>query len=220
VSDDDTKTPKPTRKRGRPRGPCNPRELAQRRGAAWKHGGRAETALRQTVHPCRESSCPLAGDDAEGFPCTMRRGLESQGQAMEVCLPRLWIDPKVRNAYLDAQRGDERGLQPLIADVMAAQAQLHVQELGKLQRDGYAVPVYAVSKEGELLKDEESGKPIAIKTVLNPAAIPTIKMAELMGFGAQAQAIGRAYESKKQRDDGFAQLARMLAQNRAEEGDS
>ncbi|MCP4546738.1 MAG: hypothetical protein GY835_09775, partial [bacterium] len=103
--------------------------------------------------------------------------------------------------------------------VMAAQAQLHVQELGKLQRDGYSAPVFAVTKDGEILKDDD-GKPIAIKTVLNPATIPTIKMAELMGFGAQAQAIGRAYEAKKQRDDGFAQLAKVLAQNRAEEDDS
>jgi len=216
MSDGDTKDPKPAKKRGRPKGPCNPRELAQRRTAAWKHGGRAATALRQSVHPCRESSCPLADDDSEGYPCTMRRGLEDQGAAMEVCLPRLAIDPKVRDAYLDALRGDERGLQPLIADVMAAQAQLHVQELGKLLAKGFELPVHAVTKDGAILTDED-GEPVVIKTVVNPAAIPTLKLAELMGYTAQAQAIGPAYDAKQRRDNGFAKLAALLAQNRSEE---
>ena len=64
------------RKRGRPKGPCNARELAQRRGAAWKHGGRATSVLRKTVHPCREDLCPLE------FPCALRTAAEEAGRAI------------------------------------------------------------------------------------------------------------------------------------------
>ena len=120
-------------KRGRPKGPCSPRELAQRRGAAWKHGGRAATVLRQTVHPCRRDLCPL-GDD---YPCTVKRQVDADGMAMEACLVTLAINDE---AYAKAMAGDPEELQGLVAQILAGQHQLLADQLAALDHPTGGTP--------------------------------------------------------------------------------
>ncbi len=195
------------RRRGRPKGPCNPRELAQRRTAAWKHGGRAATALRRTVPPCRPDLCPLE-DDA--YPCSLKQTLDDEGRVLEVCVVRLVVDSDIQQAYLKAMDGDHDELRALAAQLVAAQTQLAGEQLSGLLKDGFALEQELFSGEGEKL---------GVRKVVNPAAAPTLKLLEMVGMTATQQVLTPKSRGESSRDEAAVDLLGFISgKNRALKG--
>jgi hypothetical protein len=162
---------------------------AQRRGAAWKHGGRAQTALRRAIPPCKTGTCPAQ------FPCSLRAELDSLGKTLEVCPVALTVDPARREAYLKALReGDLSGLEEVTATALAAMSGLHASELEKLMEEGLSVEQDFFGKEGEV---------IGSTFKVNPRADPLLKISEQLGLTASAQAITPKARGEKKRDEGL-----------------
>ncbi len=167
-------------KRGRPKGPCNPKELAQRRAAAWKHGGRAATPLRRSVHPCRPDLCPMSTGT-----CALKEKIEAAGGALEACLVELGQTNEVREAYRNAlETGDLAGLRDMVSSTLAAMAGLHQRELlALLTEGGFAIdqPVFGPDGDGGHVE-------IGSRLVENPRAKPWLELAKLLGMTADQQA--------------------------------
>ena len=174
-------------KRGRPRGPCNPRELAQRRGAAWKHGERAATPLRRAIHPCREDLCPMS------YPCALREKVAAAGGALEACLLELAISDDLREGYRRAlAEGDLTGLRVLVADTLASMAGVHQREmLSIILEGGFATKAPVFSKDGE---------EIGSRLIQNPRAIPFLELSKLLGLSADQQAVTPKSRGETERD--------------------
>jgi hypothetical protein len=181
---------------------------AQRRGAAFKHGQYAATALTRTVHPCKRSLCPLSGENGDGFDgCATRKGVEEQGRVLEACIVELVINPETRQRYLRAlQDGDLEGLQESAATFFAAMSGLSASELAKVQREGLAIDYEIFNKDGDN---------VGTGVKVNPRVEPLQKFLEMLGLTAAQHAITPKSAGEKKRDDGIGNTLDFYARRAA-----
>lgn len=179
-------------KRGRPPGPCNPRELAQRRGAAWKHGERAATALRRSLHPCRKDLCPVS------HPCDLKTAIEGAGGALEACLVELGVSGEDREAYRRAiAEGDLEGLHEIVSASLAANKGLLDRErLAIVLEGGFAIEQPILGKPD----DDGHQEIVGHRTQQNPRSIPFLELNKQVGITADQQAATPKARGQTERD--------------------
>lgn len=195
--------PDPPRRRGRPKGrPLSEAERAQRRGAAWKHGGRAATPLRRIAHPCRRDLCPMSED----HPCALKEQVDAAGGALEVCLPDMVSHPDLAAKFRAAmEAGDLDALREPYAQSLAGLLHLHSRGLRTLLESGLTAERVLVSKDG----DEIGSVPIA-----HPAAELVIKLGDQLGLTAAQQRITPKSQGEGKRDEGFGALVTFMQERR------
>lgn len=170
----------------------SPKAKAQRKGAAWKHGQRAATALTQAVPPCKRSTCPLEGDEKGN--CSIKRMADEKEKVIEVCPLPIAIDASTRKAFLDAlQNGDLTGLQELVATLFAGMYGFAISEFGELSREGGAISFDIFGPDGNTVTG----------TKVNPRYEPFLKLMDVLGITAGQQAITPKSAGEKKRDDGI-----------------
>lgn len=168
--------------------------LARSRGAAWKHGQYAATALTQSVPPCKKSLCPLTDENERGC-CAIKRNMDQQGKVLEACPLQLTVNPETRKAFVEAMgSGDLAGMQELVATLFAGLMNLSQDEMAKVLRDGLAIDFDIYNKDGDVVG---SGKKV------NPAIDPLLKILDSLGVTAAQQAITPKSAGEKKRDDGI-----------------
>ncbi len=125
---------------------------------------------------------------------------------MEVCLVTFVTDPAVQDAYLKALQGDQGALLPLVAQSLASGHQLLDRELkGLLEGDGFALTEDVVSKDGEAIGE---------RRVANPAALPTLRLMELMGATAAQQTVTPKSRAKRGTEEAATDLLGWLHKKR------
>jgi hypothetical protein len=204
--------------------PLSARETAQRRGAAWRHGGRAETAIGQTVHPCKPSCCPLETDmsaagsptseaariasaqGATAYPCAIRQAADAADRGLDACPVELVANPTYERALRSALDGDVDALKDHTARALSAMFGLEAKELGKLVSEGFTVDEERWSPEGDV---------IGTVRRVNPRAAPVLELARMLGHTAADQAITPKATAERDRDRGLASLTDTLQRRAA-----
>lgn len=169
----------PGKRRGRPRGPCSERELAQRRAAPTKTGEHA-AGLAKGARPCKAGFCPKGFE----YPCQTRELMIEHGHGTPpycvVTNPQPHQLQAALEAHLKARGGNFDSLERL-TDLRRAYLTVAVEkELGALCVEGSAIPIYAVDDQGDLAVDDE-GLPRLQKMIANPRAPMIIEMMKLLG---------------------------------------
>lgn len=189
---------KPKNKGGRPKGPCSERELEQRRGAGWKHGGRASTLTRSSLPPCKESVCPLS------YPCDVRRQADAADKALDHCPVAAAIDPSVRDAYRAAIiDGDHKALRELAATALANQQLIFQRGQEQLLRDGLTVEEDVIGKDGTSMGTRQRA---------HAAAGSVLTLAAQLGWTAEAHQLTPKSADEGKRDRGLGGLADHLVE--------
>lgn len=171
----------------------SPAARAQRRGAAWKHGGRAASPLSQVLHPCKKCLCPMTDADEKGN-CGIKRQAEAAGQAVEHCVVPLAINPEIRDRYVAAVKsGDFEGLAEFIGGLLGGMGHLAHQELGETIREGLAVSFEIFGP------DRQSATGVKV----NPRAEPLLKLLDMLGATAAQQALTPKSRGERERDEGI-----------------
>jgi len=189
------------RKPGRPKGPCNAAELAQRRTAAWKHGQRASSVLRQTIPPCNAKHCHLE------FPCEIRRLKEERGKVPEVCLVKVAVDEAAFKAYRDAMEGDPEALREMTAQSLAGLHQVLGDATVELIGNGGATVEHEIlNKDGDVL---------GTHTRAHPNVDSVVKLAQVLGVTGKDQQVTPKSRGDSDRDDRLIDIAGFMAAKRA-----
>lgn len=204
--------------------PLSERELAQRRGANWRHGQRAQTAIAQSVHPCKQACCPLETDmtaagspttpaakmaSAQGdshFPCSIRAAADAADRGLDACPVELVANPAYEQAIRRALDGDVDALKDHTSRALSAMFGLEAQELGKLVREGFVVDEERLSPDGDLIGTVKRA---------NPRAAPVLELARMLGHTATDQALTPKANAESARDRGLASLTDTLQRRAA-----
>lgn len=200
---DTTPTP-PTRK------PLSEAQLAQRRAAAarstgpktdagkarasrnaWKHGltsAAANMAFTQGAEsmakffgkPCL-TTCPYHPDNPDGTerPCALV--IDGMTRAGGNCLDKS-VYVHAYTAILDGMEGSMEGMHHVLAVEGAAALQLIHQLRSEISANGISIPQYAVNKEGQVVMDPQTGKPLVLGYQVNPLWGVLLGMIDKMGI--------------------------------------
>lgn len=180
----------------------SPAALAQRRGAAHKHGLYAQTAVAQVLPPCRAGTCPLGGDR---FPCSLRAAMDDKGEAVERCPLPLAEDAKVRELAQAIREGDPTKLAEGQALALVMAAELRDRGLKALLEEGLSVDKPIYTKDGGLV----SSVPIQ-----NPKAYPVLELLKHTGATADQQGVTPKSAAEKQRDVSLGEALSFMARKR------
>jgi hypothetical protein len=184
-------------KPGRPKGkPLSPKERAQRRAAALKHGEFAQSVLGQALPPCKPAVCPNGGRGT----CEVKSAVENAGGGLSSCLVALGHKDAI-DAFAQAiETGDIKGLTALTAASLAGQTVLAQGQLQELIGEGLVIEMPIVGRN-------QDGEPeiIGHRPVENPRAAQTLKLLQQLGHTAQDQAITPKSQGERDRDQGLGQ---------------
>lgn len=184
----------------------SPAAIDQRRAAPWKTGERARSLLTQTVHPCKPNLCPLTDPEHRGN-CSIKRAMAEQEKNLEACPVALVVNEETRNKIKMAiDGGGLEGVNDLTANILAGMHQLGVNELAKLQRDGFSIERPIVGKDSD-----GNAEIIGYVPSVNPGAEPTLKLLDMLGATAAAASITNKSRGEKAAAESIDDLARMLA---------
>lgn len=191
----------------RKRGPA---AAAQSRGAAWKTGEHAATALAQAFHPCKRSICPMT-DPAEKGNCSVKREADSRGLGVDRCPLPLVVNAELRETYVKAIRtGEFEGLSEFVGTLLAGMGETAAQELGRVMTEGLSVEFDIFGPDGAT----------ATGVKANPRAEPLLKMLEMLGATASQQAITPKAAGERKRDEGVGGLLEIYKRRSALAGAS
>jgi hypothetical protein len=184
----------------------SPAARAQRRGAARKHGGYAQTALGQVLTPCLRSKCTLGADH---YPCPIRQTMDDRDATLEHCpLPLVLDEEVVRRVKAAIDENDPSKVSEFQARALAAAMHLRDTGLAELQRDGLTI-------QEAVIVDDEVRTDIA-RFKAHPSAETVLKLLALTGATAEQQAITPKARGEKARDEGIGTLVDFLREkNRA-----
>lgn len=189
-------------RRPRERGPA---AAAQSRGAAWKTGEHARTALSQAFHPCKRSICPMTDPNEKGN-CSIRREADTRGVAVDRCPLPIVVNAELRERYVAAiRKGDFEGLSEFVGTLLAGMGETAAQELGRVLQEGLSIEFEIFGPDGQT----SSG----VKT--NPRAEPLLKMLEMLGATAAQQAITPKAAGERKRDEGIGGLLEVYKRRSA-----
>jgi hypothetical protein len=190
------------RKRGRPKGPLNKKELAQRQSAAVKTGEHSRRLLGAALPPCKTAVCPEEAQGGQGYPCDVKKGVEARGGGLAVCLVHLGqadVAARFRDAIVE---GRTERLAELRSLSLAAYQALEHGELEKLLAEGLTIdrPIVGFDEAGPKVLDHI--------VVANPRAENLIRVSKLLGNTADDQVITPKSRGEKAANDGVGQMGR------------
>ena len=165
------------KKRGRPKGPLNERERAQRKNAAVKHGA-YRTGAARVASPCSKKHCPLK------YPCDLKKHRDEQGVPTETCLASLPSPSQVEElveVFQELQKGNMKPFDELAATVMGTVTAILVNEVGSLKDEGAAVEEVATDDNGDVVLDEDE-KPVVLRRKTNPRLFAVVELTKIVGM--------------------------------------
>lgn len=187
---------------------------------AWKHGQHSAAYGRHFDHgvhalatmfgkPC-QTTCPVHPDNpnrAEA-PCSLvTRGLTRAGGD---CLDKSVYVDAFDSIIESLSTGDNTGMHGLLASQVAQAVQLLHDLREAIARDGLSLAIPAISKDGEVIKDE-NGKPVPSKYVDNPALFHFTRLLDVLGINfPELLATPRAQKQAKVGEEQAGAMQSML----------
>lgn len=209
---------------GKSTGPKTPEGKANASRNAWKHGrysminrqqfGLGATSVSKLFgKPCL-TTCPFHPDNPQRTEAPCSLVLDGLTHAGGPCLDKT-VYVTALQAMLEAMKGERPdsmdGMHGLLATEMAANLQIVHGIRASIAEHGVLVPTYERNKEGELLLDPETGKPMVFELKLNPALAALAKFTDSHGINfAEMLATPRAREKLREEEDGAATLATAI----------
>lgn len=158
---------------------------------AWKHGrysavarahfkSGSESMAQMFGKPCK-TSCPWHPQNPDGTekPCALV--LDGLTRAGGSCLDKTVYVNAFASLMSAMEKGDMEGAHGLMAAEGAAALQVLNQIRDELSTRGLMIPIYARTKEGQLLRDEEGAK-IIDDFKMNPLLPQLITMLDRLGI--------------------------------------
>lgn len=188
----------------------------------WKHGrysavhkqhfGLGATSVAKLFgKPCR-TTCPVHPDnpDRSEAPCSLV--LDGITRAGGSCMDKT-IYANAFMALTDAmsEGGDQEGVQAMMAAEVAGNMELLHALRRTILEDGLMISLPAISRDGEVILNPDTGKAAVGKVQANPALGPAIKLFEVLGINLpELLATPRARQRLADEDAGVNALQQML----------
>jgi hypothetical protein len=202
-------------------GPITPEGKAAVSRNGWKHG-RASAINRAHFNlganhitklfgkPC-VTTCPYHPDNPERteHPCSLV--LDGLTHAGGSCLDKTVYVRALDSLMAAMNDGEMDGMHGVLAAELASNLQLlqHIRE--QITEHGVMTAQYMQDREGKLVLDPETGKPIIADFKANPILAHLIKFSESLGINlTEVLATPRAREKLSDADDGANALQSML----------
>lgn len=188
---------------------------------AWKHGRYslinrqsfglgAASMSRMFGKPC-VTTCPFHPDnpDRTEAPCSLV--LDGLTHAGGSCLDKTVYVNALQSLMSAMQDGDMEGMHGVLATELAANLQIVHHIRAEIAEHGILVPIYERNKEGDVIMDPTTGKPMVFDMKINPALAALAKFTEAHGVNfAELMATPRARERVKEDDDAASGLASAI----------
>lgn len=164
---------------GKATGPRTPEGKAAASRNGWKHGqyslinrqrfGLGAASISKLFgKPCL-TTCPFHPDNPERTEAPCSLVLDGMTHAGASCLDKT-VYVNALDSLLGAMReGDMDGMHGLLAVELASNLQIVDQIRRAISDHGIMTAVHAVSKDGKVITDPQTGKPLVLELKLNPA---------------------------------------------------
>lgn len=164
---------------GKSTGPITPEGKAAVSRNGWKHGRYslinqqrfglgAASISKMFGKPCL-TTCPFHPDNAERTEAPCSLVLDGMTRAGASCLDKT-VYVTALDSLLTAMRdGEMEGMHGLLAVEMASNLQIVDQIRQAIAEHGIMTAVHAVTKDGKVIINPETGKPLVMELKLNPA---------------------------------------------------
>jgi hypothetical protein len=187
----------------------------------WKHG-RYSAINRQSFglgaasvsrlfgKPCAKT-CPYHPDNPKRTESPCALVLDGLTHAGGSCLDKTVYVTALQSLMAAMSDGEMDGMHGLLATELAANLQIvhHIRE--EISTRGVLVPVYERNKEGDIIIEPGTKKPMIFDLKINPAIAALAKFTEVHGINfAEMMATPRAREKLRDEDDAASGLASAI----------